>query len=366
MTFQKQAMFWAAGLVVFVLILYVLRPILLPFVAGMALAYALDPVADRFEKFGMSRLFATSLILILFALIFFIFLVALVPVLAHQIGQFAERLPEYGAKLQDMVGTIRSNWLQNSWVRDMLGLGDEKGNGAINSSDIVAQAATWLGQLLQSLLSGGLALVNLISLLTVTPVVAFYLLNDWDRMVAKLDNWLPREHVETIRQLASQIDDALAGFVRGQGLVCLFLGTFYAAGLSIVGLNFGLLIGFGAGVISFIPYVGSLVGFLISIGVALVQFYPDWLWVGAVAAVFFVGQFIEGNILQPKLVGGHVGLHPVWLIFALFAFGYLFGFVGMLLAVPLAAAVGVLARFAIQQYLNSPLYKGPDGNAPPS
>jgi predicted PurR-regulated permease PerM len=365
MTFQKQALFWTTGLVIFVLLVYVLRPVLLPFVAGMALAYALDPLADRMERFGMSRLVATSLILVLFALVFILFLVALVPVMAHQLGQFAERMPEYGTKLQEIGRDISQSWLQIGWVRDLLGMGGTEGSSPIANSDLVGKAASWFGQLLQSLLSGGLALVNLVALLTVTPVVAFYLLNDWDRMIARIDDWLPREHAETIRSLASQIDDALAGFVRGQGLVCLTLGIFYAAGLSLVGLNFGLMIGFGAGMISFIPYVGSIVGFLVSIGVGAVQFWPDYIMIGAVAVVFFIGQFLEGNILQPKLVGGHIGLHPVWLMFALFAFGYLFGFVGMLIAVPLAASVGVLARFALKQYLDSRLYTG-GGDTPPS
>lgn len=366
MTFQKQALFWTAGLVAFVLALYVLSPVLLPFVAGMALAYALDPLADRLEKLGLSRLVATVVILVVFALVFLVVLIALVPVLSHQVAQFAERLPDYAHKLQQVFRDISQSWLQMSWVRDLLGMNGPEGASPISNAGIVGQVAGWFGQLLQSLLSGGLALVNLVALLTVTPVVAFYLLNDWDRMIAQIDSWLPRDHAETIRSLARQIDEALAGFVRGQGLVCLTLGIFYAAGLSLVGLNFGLLIGLGAGLISFIPYVGSIAGFLVSIGVASVQFWPDWLMIAAVAVVFFVGQFLEGNVLQPKLVGGHVGLHPVWLMFALFAFGYLFGFVGMLIAVPLAAAVGVLARFGLRQYLDSRFYTGSDSDAPRS
>lgn len=365
MSIQKQLLFWLGAMLLFILVLYVLRPILLPFVAGMALAYALDPLADRLQRLGLSRLLATGVILILFALVFIVFIVALVPLLAEQIGQFANRLPEYATKLQQLFRDIGHSWLQVGWVRDLLGMDGGNGNNPIQNSDIMGKAAGWLGQLLQSLASGGLALVNLVALLTVTPVVAFYLLNDWDRMIDRIDSWLPRDHVETIRALARQIDEALAGFVRGQGLVCLVLGVFYAFGLSLVGLNFGLVIGLGAGFISFIPYVGSIAGFVVSLGVALVQFWPDWLWVVAVAVIFFAGQFLEGNILQPKLVGGHVGLHPVWLIFALFAFGYLFGFVGMLIAVPLAATFGVLARFGLKQYLDSRYYIGSGGDAPP-
>jgi len=206
--------------------------------------------------------------------------------------------------------------------------------------------------------TSSLALVNFLSLFVVTPVVAFYLLLDWDRMIDKIDAWVPRQHLGTVRRLAREVDRSVAGFVRGQGSLCLILGTYYAVGLTLVGLNFGLLIGFFAGMISFIPYVGSALGLVVAIGVALVQFWPDWVWVAATAGVFLTGQFIEGNILQPKLVGASVGLHPVWLMFALFAFGAMFGFVGLLIAVPAAAAVGVLVRFALGKYLESDVYYG--------
>jgi predicted PurR-regulated permease PerM len=177
-------------------------------------------------------------------------------------------------------------------------------------------------------------------------------------MIAVVDSWVPRDHVETVRAIFSDINTATAGFVRGQGTLCLVLGCMYAVGLTLTGLNFGILIGLFAGLISFIPYVGSLTGLVLAVGVAFVQFWPDWIMVVVVAFVFFAGQFIEGNILQPKLVGKSVGLHPVWLMFALFAFGALFGFVGLLIAVPAAAAIAVLVRFALSRYLESPLYKG--------
>jgi predicted PurR-regulated permease PerM len=192
----------------------------------------------------------------------------------------------------------------------------------------------------------------------VTPVVAFYMLVDWDRMVRTIDSWMPVRQRETIRVIAHDIDRAIAGFVRGQALVCIILGTFYAAGLTVIGLNFGALIGMTAGLLSFIPYVGSLTGLILSMGVAIVQFWPDWTMIAATLGIFIFGQFVEGNILSPKLVGDSVGLHPVWLMFALLAFGALFGFVGLLLAVPLAAAMGVIARFALGRYLASPLYRG--------
>jgi predicted PurR-regulated permease PerM len=220
----------------------------------------------------------------------------------------------------------------------------------------VSQGAAWAASVLGSVWAGGRAVIGAVSIVVVTPVVAFYLLYDWDRMLARLDALLPRQHADTIRALGRDVDKAIAGFIRGQGAVCLILGLFYAIALSAVGLNFGFLIGSVAGVISFIPYVGSIVGFFLSVGVALVQFWPDWIWILAVAGIFAVGQFLEGNILQPRLVGSSIGVHPVWLMFALFAFGSLFGFVGVLLAVPVTAAIGVLVRFAVERYRMSGFY----------
>jgi predicted PurR-regulated permease PerM len=205
-----------------------------------------------------------------------------------------------------------------------------------------------------------MAFVDLMSLMVVTPVVAFYILLDWDRMIAKVDGWVPRAHVGEVRAIVHDVDTAVAGFIRGQGSLCLILGVYYAVGLSLTGLNFGLLIGFFAGMISFVPYVGSLVGLGLGLAVALVQFWGADLWtgVGLVLAEFVSGQFIEGNILQPRLVGQSVGLHPVWLMFALYAFGGLFGFVGMMVAVPAAAVVGVLVRYALSRYLLSDIFDG--------
>jgi predicted PurR-regulated permease PerM len=188
--------------------------------------------------------------------------------------------------------------------------------------------------------------------------VAFYLLLDWDNMVARIDAWVPRDHKDVVRSLARDIDRVLAGFVRGQVSVCLILGTFYAVSLMIAGLQFGLIVGAIAGLVTFIPYVGALIGGMLAIGLALFQFWGDWMQIGLIAAIFAVGQFMEGNVITPRLVGKSVGLHPVWLLFALSAFGTLFGFAGMLVAVPVAAAIGVLARFGIAQYQRSVLYQG--------
>jgi predicted PurR-regulated permease PerM len=357
MTLQRQIIFWIAALVALIFSLWLLKGILLPFLAGMVLAYFLDPVADALERLGLPRVLATLVILGLSILLLVLALFLLVPVLIDQIGKFAANLPGIISTLVD-----RFNQAAPDWVKEILAQSGSNLPGS--ASEFAGRAAGWIAALLSSLLSGGMALVNLLSLLVVTPIVAFYLLVDWDRMVARVDSWLPRPHVETLRGLAREMNDAMAGFIRGQAVVCLLLGLFYAAGLSLAGLNFGLLIGLGAGLLSFIPYVGSLIGFVLSIGVALVQFWPNWVHIAGVAVIFAAGQFVEGNFLSPKLVGNRVGLHPVWLMFALFAFGYLFGFVGLLLAVPLAAATGVLTRFALRKYLSSPIYLGTSAASP--
>jgi predicted PurR-regulated permease PerM len=351
MTLQKQLSFWFLALLVLIAVLWLLSDIMLPFIAGLALAYFLDPVADMLERWGLPRLAATSIILAVSLLIFAVLLLALVPMLSDQVANFAEKLPQHVATLTNLFNEIAPDWLKQALNRANLKVPD-------GAADIAAKVAQWIAKLLSSLISGGLALVNLISLLVVTPIVVFYMLNDWDRLVAKIDSWLPRDHVDTIRSIANDVDKAMAGFIRGQGTVCMALGIFYALALIAVGLNFGLLIGLTSGALSFIPYVGSIIGGVLSIGMAMVQFWPDWVIILMVAGIFAVGQFLEGNFLSPKLVGGSIGLHPVWLMFALFAFGYLFGFVGLLLAVPMAAAAGVLVRFALSQYLASPLYKG--------
>ncbi len=352
MTARRQAAFWVAALGAFIGLLWLFSGILLPFIMGMALAYLLDPLADWLERVGMNRLWATITILIFSLIVFTIALFVIIPVLVSQLAGFIERLPAYVARLQELSGK-----LFQSRIGQFLGAGDP--NLAVE--DIVRQATGWLGTLMGSLFAGGRAILGIVSLFVITPVVAFYLLYDWDRMIARIDDWMPRDHLETVRQIARDIDKAMAGFIRGQGSVCLVLGLFYAISLSVVGLNFGFLIGSVAGLISFIPYVGSIVGFVLSVGVALVQFWPDWIWVVVVAGIFVVGQMVEGNILQPKMVGSSVGVHPIWLMFALFAFGSLFGFVGMLIAVPATAAIGVLVRFGIGQYMQSGIYSGRSG-----
>jgi predicted PurR-regulated permease PerM len=347
---ERQVVFWLAALAVIVLLLWLLSQILLPFVAGAAIAYLLTPITDRLERLGVHRLAAalSMITLVVMAIVLLILLVA--PILGGQLSSFIDNIPGYVTRLQSLLSDPSRPWLQK-----ILGasFSADKSMG-----DLVTQGVGWLTTFLQSLWSGGRALFSLFSLVVVTPVVAFYLIYDWHRMIATADGWVPVNQRETVRQLAREIDAAIAGFVRGQTAVCLILGSFYAVALTLSGLNFGLLIGLISGVITFIPYVGSMTGLILALGVAVAQFWPDYSSILMVLGIFLVGQFLEGNLLAPKLVGESVGLHPVWLIFALLAFGYLFGFVGLLVAVPLAATIGVLARFALQRYRASSLYTG--------
>lgn len=349
---QRQIFFWLLVLAAFIAFLMVFSSILLPFLAGMALAYFLDPVADRLQRLGLTRLMATIAILVAFIVLFALSLIIVIPLIFTQAADFIQKMPGYVARLQAFVADTTQSTLVPDWLEAQMAAIKQ------NSAKLLEQGATFLGTLFQQLWNSGMALLDILSLFIITPVVAFYLLLDWDHMVRKVDSWVPRDHVDVVRQIARDMNTTIAGFVRGQGSLCVILGLYYAIGLSLVGLNFGLLIGFFAGMISFIPYVGSLVGLVLAIGVAVVQFWPDYIWILLVLAVFFTGQFLEGNILQPKLVGKSVGLHPVWLMFALLAFGALFGFVGLLVAVPAAAAIGVLVRFGIQRYLDSDLYHG--------
>lgn len=343
---RQQMKYWGIAAAVFFVLLWGLGNVILPFLVGGAVAYFLDPVADRLERAGMSRTAATSAISIVALMVFILLALLIVPMLARQLVQLVNAAPKIFGELQGFLTTrFPSIMDQESVVRETL-------------SSIGKTIQSKGGELAGGLLSSALSLINAIVFIIVVPVVAFYLLLDWDHMVAKIDSWLPRDHRDMIRGLARDIDRVLAGFVRGQVSVCLILGTFYSVLLMAAGLDFGLIVGAIAGLITFIPYVGALIGGALAIGLAFFQFWGDWIQIGIIAGIFAVGQFLEGNIITPKLVGNSVGLHPVWLLFALSAFGTLFGFVGMLVAVPVAAAIGVLTRFAISQYLGSHLYKG--------
>jgi len=356
MTTGQQVRFWLVGLVVVLVGIYLLRTILLPFVAGMAIAYFLDPACDRLEKWKLSRTWATAVVTLVFALLIVIAFLMIVPLLADQFAQLIAALPDFLNRAHDKLLPYYATLQRRFDLPDLTEL-------AALARDRMGTALVFIGQSVGNVARGGVAIANLLSLVFITPVVTFYLLRDWDRIVAQVDALLPRQYAVVIRAQARNVDQTLAGFARGQATVCLVLAAYYATALALVGLPFGLVVGIAAGLLTFIPYLGAATGLVIGLAIAFVNF-DGWSGPISVAIVFAIGQVIEGNFLTPKLVGDRVGLHPVWIIFALLAGGALFGFLGLLLAVPTAAAIGVLVRFALARYLASPVYLGPERPRP--
>jgi predicted PurR-regulated permease PerM len=352
---RRQRIALLAGVVVvFWLVLQLFATILLPFVAAAGVAYFLDPLAGRLTRAGMPRGLAALLLVILLIAAVLLFLLLFYPLILAQLGLLITRLPEYAGMLRQAAMTVMAR-LQDRLGADFVNarLRELVGSQAGNMLSFLATAAS-------RLLGGGFAIFNALTLLVVTPVVSFYLLRDWPRVIAKLDTWLPRRYEGVIRAQAREVDRILSAWVRGQALCCLALALYYTLALTLVGLDLGLLVGLAAGLLSFIPYVGSIVGLVTALGLALAQF-PSWWGVAAVAAVFFVGQILEGYVIYPRFLGDRVELPAVWVIFALFAGGAAFGFLGVLLAVPVTATIGVLARFWLRRYLTSPLYLDPPG-----
>ncbi len=344
----RLALLGALPLVILLLGLLLFHDILLPFLVGMAAAYLLDPLADRLQRAGLGRSLATTLITGGFFIALVAVLVLLVPPLATQAAELAAALPRYLEGLRDRLVPWLTGLLAQADLELDLSASGLLERYATQAIDVVASAA---GGLLQS----GAALLNLISLVFVTPIVTFYLLRDWDRMVARIMASVPPDLMPTVKRLSGDIDEVLAGFIRGQGMVCLFLAMFYGLGLWLTGLRYGLIIGLLTGMFSFIPYLGMAIGFCVGLLVAIFQFQDFWM-VAVVAGVFALGQFIEGSVISPRLVGSRIHLHPVWVIFAVFAGTALFGFVGTFLAVPIAAVLGVLLRFGLERYRTSQLY----------
>ena len=349
---KDQIKYWTIAASILLIFLWLLGDILLPFVLGAAIAYLLDPIVDRLERLGTGRVLGTILILMAaFFVLFFIFLL-LIPLVIDQFRLLAAAAPDLVTSVQALV------------LNQIASISPE--SEALNStvSNLSTMAQEKLGIIFGSVMASAISLIDVIMLMVITPVVAVYLLVDWDRILEKINELLPLDHASVVRSLASEIDSTLSAFVRGMIAVCLVLGIYYATALSLIGLEFGLIIGFIAGLVSFIPYVGALLGGVLAIGFALIQFWGDFELVALVVGVFIVGQIFEGNILTPKLVGNSVGLHPVSLILALSLFGAFFGFIGLLLAVPLAASAGVIIRFLIKKYKMSRLFLGENGSKP--
>jgi predicted PurR-regulated permease PerM len=341
--------FWVTVAVATIAVLYLLNPVLLPFAAGALVAYFLAPLVAWLERWRIPRWAGTALSLLLFLAGIVALLMLAIPALSAQVKAFVSHVPDIIGALQRRFG----DWapvLQSEFGGSI----DELKNSA---GSVAGNVAGFVVKLMGGVLAGGFFVINTLSLLIIMPIVAFYVLRDWPKIVATVDGWLPRPIAPTVRGLIEDMDHIVAGFIRGVGLVCLTLAIYYAAALSLVGLQFGLAVGIFTGIATFIPIFGSLMTFLLAFLLALGQF-ADWTPVFFVMLVYGIGQVLEGQVLTPLLVGHRVGLHPLWVIFALMAGGALFGFLGILLAVPAGAAIGVLTRFALKRYRESAYFQG--------
>lgn len=350
----RQAVFWGAMFVAFLILLLVLKDVLMPFVLGLTLAYFLNPIANSLEKTGVSRLTATILIAIVFGVLSILFFVLIGPLLFRQMSELLKQIPSDIAQLMKIIVTSSEAWFGKIFPGQELGMEEAMHNMA-------KDATSNLTGVLNSIWSSGKAVFGFMSTLLITPVVTFFLLLDWNPLIKKIDGWLPRDHAPVIRLLTRRINRAIHGFIHGQVIVSLILGIFYSIALSLAGLKYGLLVGVTAGAINIIPFFGSLGGFIISGALALVQYWPQWQPILTVLLIFLFGQLFDSNFLTPKIIGDKIKLHPVWLIFALIAAGYLFGIFGMLVAIPVAAAIGVIVRYSLERYLVSSFYKGRTG-----
>ncbi|MCI0995147.1 AI-2E family transporter [Pseudomonas corrugata] len=344
--------FWLGGIALLFAFIYLLHPILTPFLVALLLAYLFDPVVDRLEKLGLSRTWGVVAVFTLFTLIVSALLLVLIPMLAKQLVRLYELAPQM------------LDWLQHTavpWVQSKLGLADgfwkfDKVKEAISAH--MGQTTDIVGVVLSQATASGLALIGWLANLVLIPVVSFYLLRDWDLMMAKVRSLLPRHREERIMTLAGECHEVLGAFVRGQLLVMVALGFIYAAGLMLVGLELGLLIGMIAGLAAIVPYMGFVIGIGAALIAGLFQFGGDLYPMVGIVAVFMVGQALEGMLLTPLLVGDRIGLHPVAVIFAILAGGELFGFTGILLALPVAAVIMVLVRHMHDLYKDSDIYSG--------
>ncbi len=350
---SRQATFWLAFCVLSAAAVWLLSAVLLPFVTGITVAYFFNPVCGKLERLGLSRSFSALLVLGLFVSLLVVVFITITPTIVTQTSNFALQLPGYLDRLRDTFQPRLHDVLNTLSDEDYQRLREA-------ASSYAGQAAGTLLAVVEGVWRGGAALASALSLLFIMPVVAFYLLRDWPLLLAKVDSWLPRPHAEVIRAQVREVDRTLAGFLRGQSTVCLILGIYYALALTLVGLNFGIVIGLLTGLLSFMPFVGATFGLLAALLVALVQF-DGYTEVAIVGGIFLFAQIAESNFITPKLVGESVGLHPVWIIFALMAGGSLLGFVGLLLAVPVAAVIGVLLRFVLGNYLQSRYYRSAPG-----
>jgi predicted PurR-regulated permease PerM len=346
---KSQLTFWGITSALFIAFIWIFKAVLTPFVLGMVIAYLLNPLVKRFSTRGIKRTTSTIIILSLFFVVVTAIIIVVAPIVARESAELIKALPGYLDRIIELVQPYIA------WFQEVTGQGSLEDAKAF-LKDNISKILSVTGGVAGSLVAGGQAVIGMATTIVITPLVAFFMMKEWPAITDWVEDLIPRDKEKMIKDLIKQIDAKLSGFIRGQLSVAFFLGLIYAIALTIAGLNYGFLIGVVAGVLSIIPLVGSTIGLIVAVTIAWFQ-AGELNYVLIIAAIFFVGQIVEGNILSPKLLGDSVGLHPLWILFALMAGGSLFGILGMLLAVPVAAIVGVLVGFAIMQYKASPLYK---------
>ncbi|MFT6071770.1 MAG: putative PurR-regulated permease PerM [Alphaproteobacteria bacterium] len=353
MSLSSGLKFWGIVSLIFIAFFWIFHASLLPFIIGLIIAYILNPAVDWLENKGVHRLIATNVTLLSFVVLFVLFFWLFVPIVSDQIATFIENLPHYQKKAAGYIG----DFLGKRWQEDLLGKDIDYQKYV---SEYAKSALGVTGNVINKVFVNLVALFKNVTFLIIVPVVAFYFLLDWHILLAKIDSWLPRKHALTIRRLISNMDNLQSGFIRGQVIVCVIQAFFYITVLSVIGLDYSITLGFVSGVLTFIPYIGAGIGFLMVLMVALVQYLPDYYPIILVCCAFGVGQVLEGYVWVPQIVGSSVSLHPLWIMFSLLAFGSILGLSGMLIAVPVTAAIGVLTRYALENYIQSPYYYAND------
>lgn len=347
---ERQKWLWISVAVIFIAGVYLLQSILMPFLTGLLVAYAMNPAVRIFQKWGIPRSIGTSIMITSFFLLIGLLIFIAIPFIQTELATLSMVVPKYGERIMEILKPLIDNPYSYIEKHDLERL---RAFASANFGEGIAWGLKLLGQIL----TNSLALANLISLIVITPIVAFYCLRDWNLIVDTVDRWLPRPYAPTLRRFFTDVNATIGGFAKGQALVCIMVGIYYAIALTLAGLEFGVVVGIVIGVMAFIPYLGAFVGFVLCIGIAMAQF-TEWTSVGIVASIFVVGQTTEAYFLIPYFVGNRIGLHPVWVLFALLAGGALYGFIGILFALPVGATIGVLVRYIRNRYFKSPYYLG--------
>lgn len=353
MTIRANMIFWGLTTLLFLGFVFLFKSMLMPFVLGFVIAYMLNPTLVKLnDDWHIPRNLSVIILLTLFFLACTIIVALIAPILYQEMVQLARGLPGHIDTIWGWVEPYTQQLQQQISGEEM----EQLKNGMKSQAGNIVKLGT---NVLSGVASGGQALVGFATTLVLTPIVAFFVMQEWEKITSWMENMMPNQSRSTINDLLSQMNKKISGFIRGQITVSAILAGFYAIALALVGLNYGFLIGLVAGVLSIIPMVGSIVGLFVSVLVAVIQVWAtgDWMFVGYVAGIFIFGQIVEGNFLTPKLVGDSVGLHPLWVMFSLLAGGAVLGILGMLLAVPVAAVIGVLVSFGILQYKRSEFFK---------